>query len=157
MTKRKEVLRYIIILLVALIVSHIISRFIHPVIVNGDSMNPTLENGDIAISSSLFKISDLKKGDIVVFDAENIEMVKRIIAIPGDEIWIEDGLLYVNSEKSQFQYDAIHDPGILEEPIIVPDNEFFCVGDNCNNSYDCRVFGTINFSQIKYKVLKKLP
>lgn len=157
MVKHKAVLRYIFILLIALIVSHIITRFVHPVIVSGDSMNPTLENGNIAIASSFFKAEELKKGDIVVFDYEKMQMIKRIVAVAGDEVWIEDGLLYVNGEKSQYQYDIIHDPGILEEPIIVPDNEFFCVGDNRNNSYDCRAFGTINYSQIKFKVLRKIP
>lgn len=151
----KRVLQYLICILVSLVVSFIIIDNYHPVLVDGESMMPTFKNGDLLISTTTFDYIDIKIGDIVVFK-NNIQMIKRVIAKGGDEIWVTDGKVYVNGELSPYQFEPIESAGVLSNVYTVKDNELFCMGDNRNNSLDCRSFGAISFEQIKYKIIKKI-
>jgi signal peptidase I len=84
------------------------------------SMRPTLADGDQIIINklaydvtipltykSLYKISDPKKGDIVVFDTEkqDVRMVKRVLAVPGDKIKIRKNKVYINDQKLEYSED----------------------------------------------------
>lgn len=151
----KRVLQYLICILFALIMSFIIIDNFHPVFVDGKSMMPTLEDGNLLISTTTFDYDDIKIGDIVVFK-NKIQLIKRVIAKEGDQIWISDGKVYVNGELSPYQFEPIEDAGVLSEVYTVKDNELFCMGDNRNNSMDCRSFGAISFDKLKYKIVKKI-
>lgn len=151
----KRALQYLLCILFSLIVSFVFIENFHPVLVDGESMMPTLKNGNLLISTTSFDYDDIKIGDIVVFK-NKIQMIKRVIAKGGDTIWISDGKVYVNGELSPYQFEPIEDAGVLSKVYTVKDNELFCMGDNRNNSSDCREFGAISFDQIKYKIMKKI-
>ena len=64
--------------------------------------------------------------------------VKRVIAGPKDTVLIEDGICYVNGKKSEYVTEKIKEAGIAEVEFTLESGEFFCMGDNVNNSEDSR-------------------
>ena len=109
----------------------------------GMSMEPTLENGQqIFIDRFLYILSSPKAGDVVAFLPNGNEnshyYVKRVVAVPGDKVRIADGTLYVNGQESKWVTERILDAGIAENEIILGNKEYFCIGDNPNNSEDSR-------------------
>lgn len=109
----------------------------------GMSMEPTLENGQqIFIDRFLYVLSSPKAGDVVAFLPNGNEnshyYVKRVVAGPGVKVRIADGTLYVNGQESKWVTERILDAGIAENEIILGNKEYFCIGDNPNNSEDSR-------------------
>ena len=106
-------------------------------------MEPTLYNSQkIFINRFTYVISSPKRGDVVVFLPNGNEnahyYVKRVVAVPGDRVWMKDGVLYVNGLESEWNTDKILDPGIAENEFTLKSDEYFCLGDNINNSEDSR-------------------
>lgn len=109
----------------------------------GMSMEPALENGQqIFIDRFLYILSSPKDGDVVAFLPNGNEnshyYIKRVVAGPGDNVRIAGGALYVNGQESKWVTEKILDPGIAENEILLGNKEYFCIGDNPNNSEDSR-------------------
>lgn len=152
----KEVLSYALIIALVLLFKHYI---ISPIRVDGDSMNPTLKNGDIMLLNEIgYKRNGVDRFDIVVIDTEDDVIIKRVIGLPGDRIKYEDNKLYVNDKEVEepFEHDVTHNFELKEllGTDNVPINEYFVLGDNRNNSKDSRIIGFIKDYQIRGKVIK---
>lgn len=110
----------------------------------GASMEPSLYNGQkIFLNRLIYKVSSPKLGDVVVFLPNGNEKshyyVKRILGTPGDTLYVKGGILYVNNEPVEIYFnDKIAEPGVLENEVILEDDEYFVIGDNCNSSEDSR-------------------
>ena len=77
--------------------------------------------------------------------------MKRVVAVPGDTLYIKNGILYVNGETQEDYFnDKIAEPGLAENEIILGDDEYFVIGDNCNNSEDSR---SANIGNIQKKYI----
>ena len=104
----------------------------------GNSMTPTLHNGDIVVS---MKSSEFEQGDVVAFYYNNKILVKRVIAESGDWVDIaEDGTVYVNGVALEEPYlaDKSYGDTNIELPYQVPDGKLFVVGDHRSTSVDSR-------------------
>ena len=116
------------------------------VAVVGDSMNPILNNGDIALVNRIvYDATAPKRGDIIVLKPKGNEnshyYIKRIIGLPGEKVQILECEIYIDGEKLEEDYGVseITDPGIAAEEIELEGNEFFVLGDDRENSEDSRM------------------
>ena len=133
----------------AAVIVLILYYVIFPVKITGESMHSTLENNDRVLMSRAAAMLNLyDTGDIVVLDyndgTKNIKIVKRIAAKSGDKISIKDGSLYINDVLKE-NYDCTGD----NTEYILPDGEYFVLGDNPSRSTDSRFFGAVKKEDIK--------
>ena len=109
----------------------------------GVSMEDTLYSGQqILVNRLSYLFFSPDAGDIVVFQPNGNRnshyYVKRVVAKPGDRVQIREGKLYVNDSIRDYGYDRIMDPGIAENELLLEEDEYFVMGDNCNSSEDSR-------------------
>lgn len=109
----------------------------------GVSMEKTLYSGQQVLVNRLsYLFFGPAEGDIIVFTPNGNRnthfYIKRVVAVPGDSVCIKDGKLYVNNTVVDYGYDKIMDAGIAEDAFTLEDDEYFVMGDNCNNSEDSR-------------------
>lgn len=130
----------------------------------GDSMEPVLYNGQrILIDRFLYLFRSPKPGDVVVFLPNGNEnshyYVKRVVAVPGDTVLIEDGVLYVNGEASDLIGVPVLEGGIAANGITLSGGEFFCIGESPGDSEDSRSanIGPVKEADILGKVWFGLP
>ncbi|MDE6362975.1 MAG: signal peptidase I [Lachnospiraceae bacterium] len=130
----------------------------------GPSMEPSLYNGqEIFLNRLIYKAASPCVGDVIVFLPNGNEKshyyVKRVVGVPGDTLYIKSGILYVNDEAvEQYFNDRIVEPGLLDSKVTLGEDEYFVIGDNCNNSEDSRSanIGTVKKSYIIGKAWMKL-
>jgi len=107
--------------------------------VYGSSMLPTIEEGDyIMVSKATYFFNEPKRGDIIVLRSpQNPEsdLIKRIIALPGDTVEIKDNTVFVNDTPLVEPY-TLEPPHYLVLPEEIPTSHYFVLGDNRNNSSD---------------------
>lgn len=135
----KELIKSIII---AVIASVIIIVFIFETVkVEGYSMLPTLDNNDrLIVEKVTYYFNKPKRGEIVVikYPADTREkFIKRVIAVSGDKVKIEDNKLYINDKTIDEPYINEFEMDDFNE-VIVPNNRIFVLGDNRNHSKDSR-------------------
>ena len=146
------------VLLTVLCVLLIFVKFIwlYCVEVEGDSMNATLQTGDYLLVDRLDKVD---RGEVVVFTLKEKAYIKRVIAVAGDTVLIENGNVYLKkAEESEFSlveyagvigktYYSPSDHGKVFE-LTISENCIFVLGDNRENSTDSRAFGEIDLDYV---------
>ena len=139
-TEKISFLRFAAVLLaVCLCLTITFTNLLNVVIVDGSSMQPTLQDGDYLF---IYKTQSIERGDIVVYERETydknnnlviVPVIKRVIAVEGDVIFTmqEEGKKNTAIKRT-----------------VIPEGEFFAMGDNRNISYDCRDYGSVPLSTI---------
>ena len=147
--KVKVLLPYIIIILVVLFIKAFI---VTPIKVNGESMYPTLEEGDIMILNKTANyFNKPERFDIVVVNMPDEYLIKRVIGLPGEHIEYKDNTLYVDGKKvkENFKHGVTDDFNIEElGSDTIPLNTYLVLGDNRENSLDSRELGFIREDQL---------
>ncbi len=155
----RELLDTGVYLLVVLLLTFLVVRFVgQRTQVSGESMEPTLQNGDQLIADKLsYRFHDPKRFDVIVFpfpgDPETL-YIKRIIGMPGETVQImENGTICINGEVLEEAYGleiiAPDRRGLAQEPVVLGEDEYFVMGDNRNDSMDSRVAAVGNIHRDK--------
>lgn len=114
--------------------------FGNQVTVNGQSMQPLLNSGDVILMNRLvYEFGKPKRMDVVVFERDDKKTnVKRVIGVPGDVVQIKNSEIYVNGEKLDEDSGTVALAGLAENPVELGDKEYFLLGDNRDSSEDSR-------------------
>ena len=133
----------------------------HSTTVEGESMEPTLSDGDTVIIQRLsYYFVSPSRYDVVVFPVsyddvtdEDTYYIKRVIGLPGETVQIIDGSVYINGEElkdDKYALSDILDAGVASTPMVLGEDQYFVMGDNRNMSTDSRnsYVGLVNKNDI---------
>ncbi|WP_257350115.1 signal peptidase I [Pseudalkalibacillus decolorationis] len=162
--KKGESWEWLKALFIALIIAAGIRYFMFaPIVVDGESMMPTLHHQDRMIVNKLsYTVGEPERFDVIVFHApEGKDYIKRIIGLPGDKIEYKDDQLFVNGKKVPEPYlkefkQILSEGNLtynfdLSEVInntTVPDGHVFVMGDNRQHSKDSRNIGPVPLEEV---------
>ena len=139
--------------------------------VSGVSMSPNYKNKDVLLLSKVNYIFEKPdRGDIIALtDKDGVLYIKRIIAIPGDNVYVKENKLYINDilyKEDYLESSVITDDFTFKdicvingcENLVLPENKYFVMGDNREDSYDSRfnVFGLVDKEHIIGKAVLKI-
>jgi signal peptidase I len=136
-------------IVVVLVLMSIIFGLYQPVRVDGTSMLPVLEDQDkLLINKFVYRFNDIHRSDVVVFyypRDHSKSYIKRVIALPGDDLSINHGKVVVNGVAVKENYVPLKYEDERSQPeMLVPPGEYFVMGDHRSISSDSRDFGPVS-------------
>ncbi|MDA3937672.1 MAG: signal peptidase I [Actinomycetota bacterium] len=162
--KRPSFLRWLgetlLLVAVAFVLAQGIKTFVvQPYIIPTGSMVPTIEIGDRVIAEKVsYRFGDPEPGDVVVIDdpaGQHPQLIKRVIAVGGQTIDIDDGKVFIDGVVLDEPYlvGVTTEVGTVIMPLTIPEGEIFVMGDNRPNSGDARYFGALPVSTVKARAV----
>ncbi len=137
-------------LLLSVVLFFLINAVSARIKIDGSSMEPNLHHGEFVIVSKInYRIGEPNRGDVVVFDfPRNItqEYIKRVIGLPGEQILIEDGIVFVDGTMISEPY--LNMAPQYEGEWSVAEGTLFVLGDNRNNSSDSHTWGLVPMNNV---------
>jgi len=145
----------IMVVLIAIGIFFLLQTTIQSFVVVGSSMMPSYEDGQrLLVNKVFYRFGEPEMGDVIVFHPptnQRVDYIKRIIAGPGDTVEIKGGVVYVNDVTISEPYIRAH-PSYTVSQKRIPENEYFVLGDNRNNSNDSHTGWTVEREDIIGKV-----
>jgi len=140
----------------ALLIAFVVRYFIvEGYYIPSSSMEPTLKPGNrVFVAKFYYRIYRPQRGDIIVFrypTNRKKNLIKRVVALPGETIRIENGLIYIDGiplQGDQFNREYFNVGNYGREEQVIPENSYFVLGDNSHNSDDSRFWGYVPFKNI---------
>ncbi|MCE5196492.1 MAG: signal peptidase I [Negativicutes bacterium] len=154
--RRKEMIEWVVALLIAAVAALLFRIYVAEFLrADGSTMRPTLESGERIIS---LKMGEAARGDIIVFQLPadpRRYFVKRVVGLPGEEISIAGGQVYINGTLLPETYLGSVSSEQTMAALIIPEDHYFVMGDNRAVSLDSRdsVMGTIPGKNIRGKAI----
>lgn len=158
----KELIPYVVIVIVVVLIRSFIMT---PVIVSGDSMDPTLKDKELLLLNKInYRVNDIKRFDIVVIRHENKEIIKRVIGLPGEEVLYRNNTLYIDGHElvNNYSYNGNASTENFKTNDFslkticnctrIPDDKYLVLGDNRSVSADSRIFGLFDRKDIEGSV-----
>ncbi len=147
-----DILETLVLSVVLFVSINIISARIR---VDGASMEPTLFSGEYVVVNRLsYRLGSPHRGDIIVFhfprDPKE-EYIKRVIGLPGDEVEVRNGTVYINGQPLDENYLKVKTNYIGSW--VIPEGQLFVLGDNRNNSSDSHDWGTVPLDYVVGKAV----
>jgi len=134
------------ILILAVVIFFVQQATLQKFVVDGPSMNYSFHDGQqLLVNKVVYNFHEPERGDVIIFhppNNEKEEYIKRIIGLPGESVEIKEGTVYINKEDGTAL--PLDEPYVTEpakQPFTgdtIPENEYFVLGDNRNNSSDSR-------------------
>ncbi len=161
----RNAIEWAIVLVGALVVALVVKTWLFQAFyIPSGSMEPTLQVGDrVLVNKISYDIGDVDRGDIIVFERPDDwetgdieDLIKRVIALPGDTVSARDGVVYVNGEPLEEPWLADENRGITSfeqlsgcvPECVLAEDELFVLGDNRDNSSASNRYGPIDFDQV---------
>jgi signal peptidase I len=164
-TRTRSAVEWIIVVVGAVLVAIIIKTFVmQEFFIPSESMVPTLKINDRVLVNKLsYRLHDVNRGDVIVFERPDGEtndqvkdLIKRVIALPGETLVINDNKIYINGKQLDEPYlppGTVITPGpggstwphkcTTDDPCVIPTDTVWVMGDNRTNSKDSRYIGPI--------------
>jgi len=158
---------WVVVVGVALLVAVLVRTFLLAhFVVDGQSMYSTLHPGDrVFVNKLSYRLHDPGRGDVVVLHeitgGTDRDLIKRVIALPGEQISMENCIVYIDTDPSDDippqQLDEPYldptvvtpgDCGAAIQPTVIGENEVFVMGDNRPGSHDSRAIGPIEYDNL---------
>jgi len=154
-TYRREIVSVLIYCLQVMVVTSVIILFVGRVsIVQGGSMEPSIVTGErILVNLLVYDFNAPRRGEVIVFrypKDQTKDYIKRVIALPGEEIEIRDGKSLVNGRRLSEPY-VTHWDFSDKEPVKLGAGELWVMGDNRANSEDSRRWGPLPVGLVRGK------
>lgn len=131
-------------IIVALAFTYVITTFICvPVIVNGESMYSTLNNGQIGIMAKWYKKEHIERFDIVAVKADGKYIIKRVIGLPGETVEYRENTLYIDDVPMKEPF--LKEDEFTGNYYIEAGDGFVLLGDNRQHSSDSRYYGVFSY------------
>ena len=149
----RNLVEWVVIIGGAFLVAFVVKTFlIQAFFIPSGSMLPTLHEDDRVLVNKLsYDLHDVHRGDLVVFERPEGEtagqikdLIKRVVALPGERIEGRDGHVYINGDLLEEPYLPDGTQTTNLEPQTVPEGHVFVMGDNRGDSMDSRVFHAID-------------
>ena len=151
---KKEIIEWVLTFAIPVVVAMLIHNYLFTFArVDGDSMLDTFHTNNITGVSRLhYRLNEPQRGEVVTchYDESNKLYVKRIIGLPGETVELRMGKLYVNGVFMEQDFEMTVNKTNFG-PIKVPEDSYFVLGDNRNNSKDSRsaMVGPLERNMIK--------
>ncbi|MDA2954917.1 MAG: signal peptidase I [Actinomycetota bacterium] len=165
---RRLLVEWVGVIGIALVIAIVVRMFLlQQFYISGPSMETTMfTNNRVLVNKLAYQIGDVKRGDVVVFDRATVngndvvhdDLIKRVIALGGETISIKSCIVYINGTILSEPYLPARDTEMTDPQdrcstvdivdTVIPQGEFFLMGDNRPQSYDSRMFGPITREMI---------
>ena len=165
---RRLLVEWVGVIGIALVIAIVVRMFLlQQFYISGPSMETTMfTNNRVLVNKLAYQIGDVKRGDVVVFDRATVngndvvhdDLIKRVIALGGETISIKSCVVYINGTILAEPYLPARDTEMTDPQdrcstvdivdTVIPEGEFFLMGDNRPQSYDSRMFGPITREMI---------
>ncbi|MCR5618861.1 MAG: signal peptidase I [Lachnospiraceae bacterium] len=161
----RDTVHLIVGILISLLFAFILVYFLGmSTTVSGDSMNPGLVNDQkVLINRFVYKLSQPAKGDVIMFlpngNTNTHYYVRRVVAVPGDKVYIDGGVLYVNGSPSEIVTGKLTDAGLASNELTLEQGMYFVLSDDTSDSDDSRSanIGPVESKYILGKVWLAFP